>query len=577
MQHITEWEHLTREQCFATPACHEAWSHHFRWPHQYPEVILAKDVPELPPLESWLISTFDVTTRQAGDVAEFLLGLPYFIGGLFVLWLLWKIISIPFKRWAENQRAWDEEQNQLHGSAREASRGDLEDAGMMGKNSAGLLIGRAGPGWDNQLVRYPGDAHLITFAPTGSGKGVSAVIPNLLDYQGSVICIDPKGENAAITARRREMGQDVHLLDPWGLAGDETASFNPIDWLDPDGETFEEDALMLADTLVMDSANDHWSKEATALMAGILMHIAASEPEQNQHLLQLNRLLSLPPAEFADLLVAMSQSPVEAVQLCANRFRGKSPNEASGVMSSAQSHLHFLETRAMRRVLSRSDFDPLKIKAKPTTIYLILPAERLSSHARWLRLMVSLFLAALAKDRTRPEKPVLFMLDEFAALGRLQMVETAMGLMRGYGVKLWPILQDLSQLRAHYREQWESFIANAGAIQVFGTNDQSTAQYFSHMAGMTTMQAESSNDAGSSFSRTGRALFMLDEIRRINSVNQLLFVQGMHPCMVGKAFYYAMSQFKGMYDPTTPIETIRTASNGFLWPAMVPSSGMVAK
>lgn len=553
MEPIHTWEHLTQAECRAVDDCWLAVRYHLVDANRYPEVLLKETPPPwaIPsPGEEWLMEHVGWSKDTAEAAIEITYGGFQLVMALLVLWFAWKVLGWPLRKWAERQRAFQEEQDQLHGSSRHATRGDLEDAAMMGKNSAGLLIGRAGSGWDNQLVRYPGDAHLITFAPTGSGKGVSAVIPNLLDYQGSVICIDPKGENAAITARRRrEMGQDVHLLDPWGLAGKETASFNPIDWLDPDGPTFEEDALMLADTLVMDSANDHWSKEATALMAGILMHIAASEPDDQRNLLQLNRLLSLPPAEFADLLLAMSQSPVEAVQLCSNKFRGKSPNEASGVLSSAQSHLHFLETRAMRRVLSRSDFDPLKIKAKPTTVYLILPAERLSSHARWLRLMVSLFLAALAQDRTRPEKPVLFMLDEFAALGRLQMVETAMGLMRGYGVKLWPILQDLSQLRANYREKWESFVANAGAIQVFGTNDQSTAQYFSQMAGMTTMQAESSNDAGSSYSRTGRPLFMPDEIRRIDRVNQLLFVQGMHPCMVGKAFYYDMSEFKGMFDP----------------------------
>lgn len=387
---------------------------------------------------------------------------------------------------------------------------------------------------------------------------MSAVIPNLLEYAGSVICIDPKGENAAITARRRrEMGQDVHLLDPWGLATDKTASFNPLGWLDPDGQTFEEDALMLADTLVMDGGNDHWAKEATALIAAVLMHIAASEKEENRHLLRLNRLLSLPPDRFADLMVAMSQSPIEAVQLYSGKFRGKALNEASGVLSSAQSHLHFLESRAMQNVLGRSDFDLLHLKRadRKMTIYLILPAERLSSHARWLRLMVSLCLAALARDRGRPDKPVLFLLDEFAALGQLKMVETAMGLMRGYGVKLWPILQDLSQLRAHYRISWESFIANAGAIQVFGTNDQSTAQYFSQMAGQTTVQTESEshgrlrNQSSYSYGRMGRPLYMPDEIRRIDRNNQLLFAQGMNPCMVGKAFYYAIEAFKGKYDP----------------------------
>ena len=422
---------------------------------------------------------------------------------------------------------------------------------MLGSNSSGLLIGHAGSGWDNKILRYPGEAHLLTFAPTGSGKGVSAVIPNLLDYDGSVVCIDPKGENAAITARRRrEMDQDVHLLDPWGLAGQGTSSFNPLDWLDPDGPNFVDDAMMMADTLVTNDRQDHWQIEATALIAGVLMFIAAHEPEKRRNLLRLNHLLSLPPDKFKDLLEAMKKSRIDAVKRCGARFEGKAPNEASGVLSSAQSHLHFLESDNIRRVLETSDFDLLNLKRKPMSVYLILPADRLSSHARWLRLMISLTLSALARDRVVPEKSVLFLLDEFAALGQLKMVETAMGLMRGYGVKLWPILQDVSQLQSSYREAWQSFIANAGVIQVFGTNDQFTAQYFSQMAGMATMGTESSSDSGSStYGRTGRLLYTPDEIRRIDPADQLVFIQGMNPCYIGKAFYYAMTAFKGLHDP----------------------------
>lgn len=144
---------------------------------------------------------------------------------------------------------------------------------------------------------------------------------------------------------------------------------------------------------------------------------------------------------------------------------------------------------------------------------------------------------------------MLFLLDEFAALGQLKMVETAMGLMRGYGVKLWPILQDLSQLQFCYPRSWQSFVANAGAVQVFGTNDTGTAQYFSNMAGQSTVQTESTSDSGSTVSRTGRLLYQPDEVMRIDEYNQLLFIQGMHPCMVGKAVYYRMSAFDGLHDP----------------------------
>lgn len=144
---------------------------------------------------------------------------------------------------------------------------------------------------------------------------------------------------------------------------------------------------------------------------------------------------------------------------------------------------------------------------------------------------------------------MLFLLDEFAALGHLRPVETAVGLLRGHGVKIWPILQDLSQIKAHYPRSWESFLANAGAIQVFGTNDQGTAEYFSKMTGTRTIDAPSDGPTGMSVSQVARPLFTPDEIRRIDEGSILLFIQ-QHPVYeVGKPRYYQLAHLTGLYDP----------------------------
>lgn len=87
------------------------------------------------------------------------------------------------------------------------------EAAAAGLHEGLLLMGRN----SNGLLWYRGEGHCLSFAPTGSGKSVSVVVPNLLTYPGSVVCIDPKGAIASITARRRrEMGQKVILLDPFG-------------------------------------------------------------------------------------------------------------------------------------------------------------------------------------------------------------------------------------------------------------------------------------------------------------------------------------------------------------------------
>jgi len=163
----------------------------------------------------------------------------------------------------------------------------------------------------------------------------------------------------------------------------------------------------------------------------------------------------------------------------------------------------------------------------------------------------------MARDKQKPPHPVLFLLDEFAALGYLESIETAMGLMRCYGVKLWLILQDLPQLQGLYAKKWESFIANSGAIQAFGVNDRETASYLSDLAGKRTIVVSSQTEKqkwdehnSRNINTTGRGLILPDEIMRMGDDEQLLFVQGQNPMRIKKIRYYLEGLFKKKADRT---------------------------
>jgi type IV secretion system protein VirD4 len=135
----------------------------------------------------------------------------------------------------------------------------------------------------------------------------------------------------------------------------------------------------------------------------------------------------------------MQDSPAAGglVARAANRHPAKSDREASGVLSSAQRHTHFLDSPRMTAVMRRSDFAFAALKEQTATVFLVLPPDRISTYSRWLHLMVAQAMTELARSSAQPPAPVLFLLDEFAALGRLEPVERAMGLMAGYGVQLW--------------------------------------------------------------------------------------------------------------------------------------------
>ena len=336
----------------------------------------------------------------------------------------------------------------VHGSAYFASPGEVKSS--LG-GAAGLIVGRENRK-GGQLLRYAGQAHLLTIAPTRSGKGVGAIIPNLLTADRSVLCIDPKGENARITARARAKFGPVYVLDPFEVSGQATAAFNPLAGLDPDSLDLAEDAALLADALVHDAPGQggeaHWNEEAKALIAGVILYVVCEERPEARTLATVRELLTLSPGDFAASLAIMQESPSAGglVRRAANRHLGKSEREASGVLSSAQRHTHFLDSVRVNATMVRSDFRFADLKERKATVFLVLPPERLDAYSRWLRLMVAQAIHDLARSPARPAAPVLFLLDEFAALGGLEPVERAFGLMAGYGLQLWPILQDMHQL-----------------------------------------------------------------------------------------------------------------------------------
>jgi type IV secretion system protein VirD4 len=153
-------------------------------------------------------------------------------------------------------------------------------------------------------------------APTRSGKGVGTIIPNLLTLDRSVICIDPKGENTRIAARARGLFGKVHILDPFGVTGRVSASFNPLASLDAASLDVAEEAAILADALVYDPpaqvAEAHWNEEAKALIAGLILYIIAQEPFGRRSLATLREHLTAAPEAFADLLVGMQGTTAAA-------------------------------------------------------------------------------------------------------------------------------------------------------------------------------------------------------------------------------------------------------------------------
>lgn len=443
------------------------------------------------------------------------------------------------------------------GSAMWASFADLMRYGMITLEGFRIGVVRDGDG-EHRPLSYAGERHMLTIAPTTWGKGTCSIIPNLLTYPGSMLVIDPKGENAMETVpQRKKLGQEVYVVDPWGITGLESATINPLEWLKSGDVDIAENSLLISDAIIMmESKNEpFFDHSAKAALDGIILYVATAKEEEGQrHLGRVRDLLMLDGDDFPKLCKRMLQSPHHKVRSTGASLLQKDEKLLSNILASVQAQTNFLDSPRLRESLSRSDFSFADMKTKPMTVYLVLPADRLNGYERWLRLLIQQALTMNARNiETKPEKPVLFVLDELPALGKLSMVEQAFGLMAGFGMQLHGICQDLSQLKRICGDGWETFISNAGVIQYFGSRDNFTAEYFSKLCGVTTVWDIStgfsraigtSRGASTTTSQTTttsdttsgkqRRLAYADELMRMPETTQLVLVENRNPILAEK-------------------------------------------
>ena len=442
-----------------------------------------------------------------------------------------------------------------------------------GKLFLGLLGGKVTGDIPNHhvmaghAVGVADNRHICTFAGSRSGKGRSVIVPNMLHYPGSVLATDPKGELAMMTARQRvALGQKVHVLDPFGETKGYPRSAGLITGFNPvlsmrDGRLVE-DAALISDALVVVGGKDpHWDESARTLIEGVILHVRTWDDYKDRRSLLTVRELVGQAGKGDDLSAAMRANPAAGgvVQASAADFFDRPPNERGSVLSSARRHLKFIDlfrdSQAGRDTLEKNSFNLDELKTRPTTVYLCLPARHIGTCNRWLRLFVNLTLQSM--ERTQVDKlpagvPVLCALDEFASLGHMKQIEDAAGQIAGFGVKLWPILQDLGQLKSLYSERWETFLGNAGIIQFFGNNDLTTLEWISKRCGRTavsvrtdkaiTVEQRRAGVAGESWSTEMHDLLTIEEAGRLFSrddgqLRQLILWGGLPPIVLQRAQY----------------------------------------
>ena len=381
-------------------------------------------------------------------------------------------------------------------------------------------------------ILHKGPGHLMTIASTGAGKGVGCIIPALLRHKGPVVVIDPKGENYAVTARaRREMGQQVILLDPFQVTGEETThALNPLDLILKFEGAETEQAKMLAQMIVMENPyikDRFWDKRAQHFIAGLILYILEGSPVALQNLAELRYLLNQTEKDFKFTVRDMAKSKLNEVKTVAQAIAGTEPKVLASILSTAQYHTDFLAGDLITKAMSQTSFDLEDvIEGKPMSIYLVIPPDKMDTSAQLIRLWIGTLFTLIMMRNRAPEQRTLFILDEAAQLGRMDLLTKAITLLRGYGLQTWSFWQDVSQLSKLY-PNWETLYNNCRVHQDFGITNARFARQVSQLTDYP-------------FHR---------EILKLDNDEMLLQIAGDEAVIAQRPNYLSDVLFEGMADP----------------------------
>ena len=407
----------------------------------------------------------------------------------------------------------------------------LEDpAGPIGFGDAAAPGAGAG-----EPVWLEGEGHVITIAPTGAGKGRGGLIPNLLTYEGPAIVIDPKGEACRVTARRRrEMGQEVHVIDPFGVVSDQSDSLNPLDAFDIPGIEPSSLAMEIAKQLSGGKTSlpdPFWDIRAHDLAAGVISAVASIHEGADRTLQRVRKYLKADDPTYG-LAVLLDTAGDKIHRFAREEIASYLQTEdrcRSGIHATACSYFSVIASDAAQETITCSTIDlPAVTRGDPMTIYLVVPPAKLASHAALFRLWtVSLLSAVLSRDGDLPEHRTLFAIDECAQLGDFGLLPMVYTLARSYGVRVWAFFQDLAQIKRMLPEEWPTVLTNSAAVQVFGVPNHLMASDLAPVLGD----------------------FSEDTLRKMDRTHLALQMAGHRGLIARRPDYLTDALYKGLADP----------------------------
>lgn len=458
----------------------------------------------------------------------------------------------------------------LFGDARFATRGEIKKAGLF--NSKGIIMGL----YMRSYLMFGGSQHVIMSAPTRSGKGVGIVIPNLLTWADSVVVLDVKQENHAITSGyRRKYGQPCYLFNP-AAADYRTHRYNPLSYISEDPNFRIDDIQKIGNMLFPDQPGTDviWTATPRSLFLGVVLMLLETPGKLVTFGQVLRETLTDGDgsAYFAKVINdrAKSANPLSGpcIRALNSYISIASDNTRSGVMTSFRSRLELWMNPLVDAATSANDFDLRDVRKKRMSIYLGVTPDNLDRMAP----LLNLFFQQLIDLNTRelPERnpalkyQCLLLPDEFTAMGKIACLSKGISYIAGYGLRMLPIIQSPAQLVEVYGQAAaETFTTNHAGQIIFPpkATETKTAKDISEWLGYQTVKGTSESKgkgvftkktASQSTSDQRRALLLPQEITSLGNEKEIVVVEGCPAILAKKIRYYKDPMFMDRLKEISP-------------------------
>lgn len=449
-----------------------------------------------------------------------------------------------------------------HESAKWATKEELIKSNLAVplKNLSGPIYAKLGaPKRRGEFITSQDIPHSFICAPTGSGKGVGIVIPTLLTYGGSVVCLDVKGENFQITARARQaLGDKVYRFSP--LDEDKRSHrFNPLDGISklaPERRFTE--AQRIAESFIVmggDNVQGFLVSAKQIFAASVLVVVERGTPT----MAAIHDLLSQ-GGEFNEMFEKLaSETNVEEAKSIYQRMAGIADRTLSAYMSVLfDGGLGIWRDALVRAATETSDFQLNDLRRNPASIYIIVAPNDLAVLAPVIRLLFQQTVAILQTSEPGKDEPytVLFLLDEFPQLGRMNALSGAISTIRSYGGRMMIVAQSLSNLRSAYGPDGaQNFLANCRLQLFMAPDDSDTPDYVSKAIGNFTRKSRSKSWTMGQIGKSniqereeGARLLRPEELRGLSADDCVLLIQDSNPVLAQKVKYYEDRFLKPLFE-----------------------------